>query len=64
MTTFDLRAWRKRMGYTVSEAAEALGLSRQRFKDNIYIPDKRPPSARTIELAQALEREKRDADHL
>ena len=63
MTTFDLRAWRKRMGYTVSEAAEALGLSRQRFKDNIYIPDKRPPSARTIELARALEHKKGGGPH-
>jgi len=58
----DLNRWRKRMGYTVNQAAEVLGLTYARLKENLYHPD-RPPSSRTLRLAEQLESSSRRATH-
>lgn len=52
-----LQQWRLRMGFTVPQAAEALGLSEARLSDNLYQHDRRP-SDRTMRLALRLEQKK------
>ena len=57
MTGRDLNAWRQRLGLTITQAAQALNLSRGRLTDCLYDP-KRPPSKATVATALALERQK------
>ena len=53
----QLVTWRERMGLTVAEAADALGIAKQRLRENLY-DKKRPPSKRTLRLAEMLEHER------
>jgi hypothetical protein len=62
MTGHDLNAWRKRLGYTIPDAAKALGLSLGRFTDNLYVPD-RPPSPHTAAKAKLIELERKANEH-
>lgn len=60
MTTvpYDLRGWRRRMGYTQRQAGDALGLSENGYKQAEYRAADRPgqPCNKTVALlAQALE---------
>ena len=55
MTGAELNAWRVRMSLTITQAAQALNLSRGRLTDCLYDP-KRPPSKATVATAEALER--------
>ena len=52
----DLNEWRARMGLSITQAAQALNLSRGRLVDNLYFED-RPPSKATVATALALERQ-------
>jgi plasmid maintenance system antidote protein VapI len=55
MTAVELQDWRKRMGFTVPQAAEALGLAESSLKNLLY--GQRTITARIVKLANLLERQ-------
>jgi transcriptional regulator with XRE-family HTH domain len=60
-TSFDLRSWRLRIGFTQSAAAAALGLSLATYREAEYrsMDQEGAPVRKTVALlAQALERER------
>ncbi len=54
MTGAELNEWRKRMKLSLTDAAKALGISRGRLTDCLYMP-LRPPSRAVVATAQLIE---------
>lgn len=64
-TSFDLRAWRRRMGLTQVRAAEELGMSTGGYIASEYRNEDRPnhPCNKTVALLAAkLEQERRHSE--